>query len=80
MNTTEKIAQLRQELAELEAQERAEKEEARKKANAERDAKLDSIKNAISEYNKEYGGSLALAIKKESKIGDPIWHEFFPWL
>ena len=60
--TAEKIERLKQELADLEAQERAEKEEAQKKADAERDADLLAIMNSVKAFNEKHGERIALKI------------------
>lgn len=54
MNTSERISQLEKELTELRAQERKEKEEARKKASEDKDKELTAIKNAIVAFNKKH--------------------------
>jgi uncharacterized protein (DUF342 family) len=58
MNTSEKISQLEKELTELRAQERKEKEEARKKASEDKDKELTAIKNAIVAFNEKHGDDL----------------------
>ena len=54
MNTSERILQLEKELTELKAQERREKEEARKKEIEERDRELKVILNAIVVFNDKH--------------------------
>lgn len=78
--TTEKIERLKQELADLEAQERAEKEEAQKKANAERDADLLTIMNSIKEFNEKHGEDIALTTMANSKTSKSLYDIFFPWI
>lgn len=80
MNTSEKISQLEKELTELRAQERAEKEEAKKKANAERDADLLAIMNSIKEFNEKHGEDIALTTMANSKTGKSLYDIFFPWI
>ena len=80
LTTTEKIERLRQELADLEAQERAEKEEAQKKANAERDADLLTIMNSIKAFNEKHGERIALTASTDSKTGKSLYDIFFPWI
>jgi uncharacterized protein (DUF342 family) len=58
MNTSERISQLEKELTELRAQERIEKEEARKKASEDKDKELTAIKNAIAAFNEKHGDDL----------------------
>lgn len=61
MNTSERILQLEKELTELRAQERREKEEARKKASEDKDKELTAIKNAIVAFNEKHGDDLRVA-------------------
>ena len=77
--TTEKIERLRQELADLEAQERAEKEEAQKKADAERDADLLAIMNSVKAFNEKYEENVLLLTQKDTK-NLTLNDLFFPWL
>lgn len=58
MNTSERILQLEKELTELRAQERREKEEARKKASEDKDKELTAIKNAVAAFNEKHGDDL----------------------
>lgn len=58
MNTSERILQLEKELTELRAQERREKEEARKKASENKDKELTAIKNAVAAFNEKHGDDL----------------------
>lgn len=62
----EKITQLKNELAELEAQERTEKEEARKKKQAERESDLKAISEQINAFNAKYNETIALGIRHKS--------------
>ena len=78
--TTEKIERLRQELADLEAKERVEKEEAQKKANAERDADLLAIMNSIKAFNEKHNDDIALTTMANSKAGKSLYYTFFPWI
>lgn len=56
--TTEQIKKLEQELAALRDKERAEKEEARKKASEDKDKELTAIKNAVAAFNEKHGDDL----------------------
>ena len=78
--TAEKIERLRQELADLEAQERAEKEEAQKKADAERDADLLTIMNSVKAFNEKHGDRIALTASTDPKTGKSLYDIFFPWI
>ena len=78
--TAEQIKRLRQKLADLEAQERAEKEEAQKKANAERDADLLAIMNSIKAFNEKHGEYITLTASTDSKTGKSLYDIFFPWI
>lgn len=78
--TTEKIKKLKQEIAELEQQERAEIEEARKQAAAERDRDLQSILDSIKDFNQKYGAYISLAVSTKSEIGKSLCETFFPWI
>lgn len=78
--TAEKIERLKQELADLEAQERAEKEEAQKKADAERDADLLTIMNSVKAFNEKHGERIALADSTDFKTGKSLYDIFFPWI
>ena len=78
LTTAEKIERLKQELADLEAQERAEKEEAQKKANAERDADLLTIMNSIKAFNEKHGEHIALTASADSKTVKSLYDIFFP--
>lgn len=60
MNTSERILQLEKELTDLRAQERAEKEEARKRAAADKDKELTAIKNAIAAFNEKHEDNIRL--------------------
>lgn len=78
--TTEQIKRLEQELATLRDKERVEKEEAQKKANAERDADLLAIMNNIKAFNKKHGEDIALTTMASSKAGKSLYDIFFPWI
>lgn len=78
--TAEKIERLKQELADLEAQERAEKEEAQKKADAERDADLLTIMNSVKAFNEKHGERIALTDSADSKTGKSLYDIFFSWI
>lgn len=78
--TAEQIKRLEQELATLKAQERAEKEEAQKKADAERDADLLAIMNSVKAFNEKHGEDIALTTMANSKTGKSLYDLFFPWL
>ena len=80
MNTSERILQLEKELTELRAQERTEKEEARKKADAERDADLLAIMNSVKAFNEKHGEDIALTTMANSKAGKSLYDIFFPWI
>ena len=80
ISTTEKIARLEKELAQLREQERAEKEEAKAKARQEREADLNTIKNLLDEFNKKYNDTLCLGIKRNSDVGKDLFDAMFPWL
>lgn len=80
MNTSEKISQLEKELTELRAQERAEKEEAQKKADAERDADLLAIMNSVKAFNEKHGEHIALTASTDPKTGKSLYDIFFPWI
>ncbi len=78
--TAEQIKRLEQELAALRDKERAEKEEAQKKANAERDADLLAIMNSIKAFNEKHGEDIALTTMANSKTGKSLYDIFFPWI
>lgn len=78
--TAEQIKRLEQELAALKEKERVEKEEAQKKANAERDADLLAIMNSIKEFNEKYNDDIALTTMANSKAGKSLYYTFFPWI
>jgi molecular chaperone GrpE (heat shock protein) len=80
MNTSERILQLEKELTELRAQERREKEEARKKADAERDADLLAIMNSVKAFNEKHGERITLTASTDSEAGKSLYDLFFPWL
>ena len=76
----EQIKRLEQELAALRDKERVEKEEALKKANAERDADLLAIMNSIKEFNEKHDDDIALTTMANSKAGKSLYYTFFPWI
>jgi molecular chaperone GrpE (heat shock protein) len=78
--TAEQIKRLEQELATLKEKERVEKEEAKKKANAERDADLLAIMNSIKAFNEKHGEHIALTASTDSKTGKSLYDIFFPWI
>lgn len=78
--TAEQIKKLEQELAALRDKERMEREEAQKKANAERDADLLAIMNSIKEFNEKHGEDIALTTMASSKTGKSLYDIFFPWI
>lgn len=78
--TAEQIKRLEQELATLKEKERVEKEEAQKKANAERDADLLAIMNSIKVFNEKHGEHIALTASTDSKTGKSLYDIFFPWI
>lgn len=78
--TAEQIKRLEQELAILKEKERAEKEEAQKKADAERDADLLAIMNSVKAFNEKHGEDIALTTMASSKTGKSLYDIFFPWL
>lgn len=78
--TTEQINRLEQELAALKEKERAEKEEAQKKANAERDADLLAIMNSVKAFNEKHGEHIALTASFDSQTGKSLYDIFFPWI
>ena len=78
--TAEQIKRLEQELAALRDKERVEKEEAQKKANAERDADLLAIMNSIKEFNEKHDEDIALTTMANSKAGKSLYDIFFPWI
>lgn len=80
MNTSERILQLEKELTELRAQERREKEEAQKKADAERDADLLAIMNSVKAFNEKHGERITLTASTDSESGKSLYDLFFPWL
>lgn len=72
--TAELIKKLEQELAGvygLRDKERVEKEEAQKKANAERDADLLAIMNSVKAFNEKHGERITLTASTDSKTGKP---------
>ena len=73
MNTSERILQLEKELTDLRAQERAEKEEARKRTAADKDKELTAIKNAIVAFNEKHGETLKLVKEDLHVYNDGFW-------
>lgn len=78
--TAEQIKRLEQELATLKEKERAEREEAQKKADAERDADLLAIMNSVKAFNEKHGDHIALTASTDSKTGKSLYDIFFPWI
>lgn len=78
--TAEQIKRLEQELAALKEKERVEKEEAQKKANAERDADLLAIMNSVKAFNEKHGERITLTANIDSKTGKSLYDLFFPWM
>ena len=56
----DEIAALKKQLAELEEQERAEKEETRKKANLDIEKELTALKNAVKAFNVKHDDNITL--------------------
>lgn len=80
MTIREQIEQKEKELAALKEQEQAEREEARKQEQEEKTKRLEVIKTLLSEYNAKYNDTLCLGIARNSKSGDSLLSELFPWL
>lgn len=78
--TAEQIKRLEQELVTLRDKERMEREEAQKKANAERDADLLAIMNSVKAFNEKHGEHIALTASTDSKTGKSLYDIFFPWI
>ena len=78
--TAEQIKRLEQELAALKDKERVEKEEAQKKADAERDADLLAIMNSVKAFNEKHGEHITLTASTDSKTGKSLYDIFFPWI
>lgn len=78
--TAEQIKRLEQELAALRDKERVEREEAQKKANAERDADLLAIMNSVKAFNEKHGEHITLTASTDSKTGKSLYDIFFPWI
>ena len=76
----EQIKRLEQELAALRDKERVEKEEAKKKAKAEREADLLAIMNSVETFNEKYDEHIALATSSNSKTAKSLYDIFFPWI
>lgn len=77
--TAEQIKRLEQELAALKEKERVEREEAKKKAKAEREGDLQKIQTALDEFNKKYNDTLCLGIERNSDVGKDLFDSLFPW-
>ena len=77
--TAEQIKKLEQELAALKEKERKEREEAKKKAKADREGDLQKIKTALDEFNKKYNDTLCLGIRRNSDVGKDLFDSLFPW-
>ena len=77
--TAEQIKRLEQELTTLKEKERVEREEAKKKAKAEREGDLQKIKTALDEFNKKYNDTLCLGIRRNSDVGKDLFDSLFPW-
>jgi hypothetical protein len=78
--TAEQIKKLEQELASLRDKGCKEKEEAQKKADAERDADLLAIMNSVKAFNEKHGEDIALTTMASSKTGKSLYDIFFPWI
>ena len=78
--TAEQIKRLEQELVTLKEKERAEREEAQKKADAERDADLLAIMNSVKAFNEKHGEHIALTASTDAKTGKSLYDIFFPWI
>ena len=78
--TAEQIKRLEQELATLKEKERVEKEEAKKKAKAEREPDLLALMNSVEAFNEKHGEHIALATSSDSKTGKSLYDIFFPWI
>lgn len=76
MNTSERILQLEKELTELRAQERREKEEARKKASEDKDKELTAIKNAIVAFNEKHGDDLRVVRYDMHALHDALFGNY----
>ena len=76
MNTSERILQLEKELTELRAQERREKEEARKKASGDKDKELTTIKNTVAAFNKKHGDDLRVVRCDMHVLHDPLFGNY----
>ena len=74
--TAEQIKRLEQELATLRDKERVEREEAQKKADAERDADLLAIMNSLKAFNEKHGENITLTTSTNSKMSKTIY-DFF---
>lgn len=74
--TTEQINRLEQELAALKEKERAEKEEARKKASEDKGKELTAIKNAVAAFNEKHGDDLRVVRYDMRILHDPIFGNY----
>lgn len=74
--TAEQIKRLEQELAALRDKERVEREETRKREQAEKEGDLQKIKTALDEFNTKYNDTLCLGVK----IGKDLFETLFPWI
>ena len=77
--TAEQIKRLEQELVTLKEKERAEREEAQKKADAERDADLLAIMNSVKAFNEKHGENVLLLTQKDTR-NLTLNDLFFPWM
>lgn len=80
MTLKEQIEQKEKELADLRKQELIELEEAKKKANEERDSDLLAIMNQLKAFNEKHNEHITIAVDRTTKIGKDMWDTFFPWL
>lgn len=80
MTIREQIEAAEKQLNALKEQERAEKEEAQKKADAERDADLLAIMDSVKAFNEKHGERITLTASTDSKTGKSLYDLFFPWM
>lgn len=80
LTTAEKIKRLESELATLREQECAEREAAFQKEREARKEDLRAIRALIDKFNEKYNDSICLGAKRNSKVGNEIFLELFPWL
>ena len=78
--TAEQIKRLEQKLAALRDKERTEREEARKKEQAEKNDDFQKIKSALAEFIKKYNDTLCLGIRSNSDIGKDLFEALFSWI